>query len=107
MALYRVHRLKEHLRQHFRFAPHVSGTAMIKPRDYEVGVEVEAGSPYAVFFAMRDTDSPLWVGDVLETGGVLFIFKFVGFEDARWVVPEGAPMEIPPEAPREPGAALQ
>ncbi len=88
MATYRIHRLKDHLRQQFRFAPHVSGEAAVKPRDYEPGDTVEAGSPYAVFFTLRDTRTPLEVGDVLESEGALQIFKFVGFEAARWVVPE-------------------
>lgn len=91
MATYRIHRLKSHLRQQFRFAPHVSGEAAVKPRDYEPGDTVEAGSPYAVFFALRDTRTPLEVGDVLECEGTLQIFKFVGFEAARWVTPEAKP----------------
>lgn len=108
MATFRVHRLKDHLRQHFRFAPHVSGTAMIKPRDYEPGQEVEAATPYAAFFAMRDSEAPLAVGDVLENGGSLHIFKFVGFEEARWVVPEQAPVEgAAAGVPFDPPAALQ
>ena len=35
MQTYRIHRLKEHLRNQVRFAPHVSGTAAVKPRDYQ------------------------------------------------------------------------
>ena len=35
MPTYRIHRLKDHLRQQVRFAPHVSGTALVKPRDYQ------------------------------------------------------------------------
>ena len=88
MATFRVHRLKDHLRPHFRFAPHVSGTAIIKPRDYQPGPELEAATPYAAFFALRDSGSPLAVGDVVECEGKLYIFKFVGFEDACWVVHE-------------------
>ena len=98
MGTFRVHRLKDHLRQHFRFAPHVSGNAVIKPRDYEPGRQVEASSPYAVYFALRDSVEPLAVGDVLESNGRLFIFKFVGFEDATWAVPEPAGGAAPPEA---------
>lgn len=104
MATFRVYRLKDHLRQQFRFAPHVSGTAMIKPRDYEARQEVEAATPYAAFFAMRDSEEPLGVGDVLECGGSLYIFKFVGFEEARWVVPEARSEDA---APAEQAAALQ
>ncbi len=35
MPSFRIHRLKDHLRQNFRSAPHLSGTASVKPRDYE------------------------------------------------------------------------
>ncbi len=83
---------RDHVRQHFRFAPHVSGTASVKPRDYEPGDTVEASTPYAAFFALRDTGNPLDVGDLLEAEGCgLRIFKFVGFEEAQWVLPETAP----------------
>ena len=90
MTTYRMHRLKSHLRQPFRSAPHVSGPASMKPRDYEPGEEgIEGGSPYAVYFSLRNSGSPLEVGDLLETSeGALAIFKFVGFEEARWVIPE-------------------
>ena len=100
MPTYRIHRLKDHLRQQVRFAPHVSGTALVKPRDYQPLPEeeesprfpVEAASPYAAFFALRDTGTPLEVGDLLEADdGSLRIFKFVGFEDAQWVLPEPKP----------------
>ena len=89
MHTYRVHRLKDHLRRQFRYAPHVSGRAMAKPRDYEAGESVEATSPYRAFFDLRDSGAPLEVGDLLEAGdGSLRIFKFVGFEEAIWQLPE-------------------
>ena len=89
MPHYRIHRLKDHIRRHFRYAPHVSGCAQVKPRDYDLGNSVEASSPYRAFFALRDSGAPLDVGDVLEAeDGSLRIFKFVGFEEAQWVVPE-------------------
>lgn len=93
MPTYRIHRLKNHLRDHFRFAPHVSGAASIKPRDYEAGVTAEASSPYAAFFALKDSESALLPGDVLESAedGSLRIYKFVGFEEARWILPEVKP----------------
>ena len=53
MPAYRIHRLKDHLRQSFRFAPHVSGAASLKPRDYTPGRRVEAASPYAAYFELR------------------------------------------------------
>jgi hypothetical protein len=91
MPSFRIHRLKDHLRQNFRFAPHLSGTALVKPRDYEMAEEdvVEASSPYAAFFALRDAPRPIQVGDLLECGDrSLRIFKFVGIEEAQWVVSE-------------------
>lgn len=94
MHSYRIYKLKDHLRQPFRSAPHVSGAATIKPRDYEPGETVEASSPYAAYFALRESDRPLEVGDLLESGnGSLRICKFVGFEEAQWVVPEAVPVE--------------
>jgi len=92
MPSYRIHRLKNHLRQQFRFAPHVSGTAHVKPRDYQPGEAVEAGSPYQAFFKLRDSGAALEVGDMLESeGGSLRIFKYVGFEEAQWSLPEQKP----------------
>jgi hypothetical protein len=89
MPLFRIHRLRDHLRQPFRFAPHVSGTATIKPRDYLPGEAAQASSPYALYFELRNSGTPLEPGDVLESEtGSLRIFKFVGFEEARWIVPE-------------------
>jgi hypothetical protein len=92
MSSYRIHRLKDHLHQSFRQAPHVSGSANVKPRDYQPGDSVEAASPYAAFFALKETAAPLAPGDLLESeNGALRIFKFVGFEEAEWVLPEAKP----------------
>ena len=98
MPLYKIHRMKDHLRQSFRYAPHVSGTASVKPLHYSQADTVEAATPYAAFFAMRDTGSPLEPGDLLESeNGELRIFKFVGFEEARWVLPDPKPETPAPE----------
>jgi hypothetical protein len=103
MPTYRIHRLKDHLRQQVRFAPHVSGTALVKPRDAPQE-QVEASSPYAAFFSLRDSGKPLDVGDLLEDeNGSMRIFKFVGFEEAQWVLPEPKP----PVEIQEQSAALQ
>jgi len=102
MQTYRIHRLREHLRNQVRFAPHVSGTATVKPRDYQPAATgedlVEAETPYAAFFALRDTPAPLEVGDLLESAadGSLRIFKFVGFEEAQWALPEQKPVAAAP-----------
>jgi hypothetical protein len=96
MPSYLIHRLKDHLRQPFRYAPHVSGTASLKARDYSPGETVEAASPYAAYFDLRETSTPLELGDVLQSeSGELRIFKFVGFEEAKWVLPEAKPDMAP------------
>jgi len=109
MTTYRIHRLKDHLRQQVRFAPHVGGTATVKPRDYQptaTGEDlVEAETPYAAFFALRDTPSPLEVGDLLEApDGSLRIFKFVGFEEAQWALPEPKPVGVAAQPDEHPPA---
>ena len=89
MSLYRIHRLRESQRQHFRSAPHTIGATMIKPRDYQEGASVEAPSPYAAWSSLQGTDQALQIGDLLEReDGALCICKYVGFEEARWVVTE-------------------
>ncbi len=94
MPSFRIHRLKDHLRPNFRFAPHLSGMASVKPRDYdESDAVVEASTPYAAFFALREAPKPIQVGDLLECeDGSLRIFKFVGIEEAQWVVPDVKPV---------------
>ena len=99
MPSYRIHRLRPHLHQSFRLAPHVSGAALVKPRDYEPGDSVDAATPYAAYFALLETSAPLVPGDLLEAeGGALRIYKFVGFEEAQWVVPEAPPSAAAEEA---------
>jgi hypothetical protein len=116
MPSYRIHRLKDHLRHQVRFAPHVSGIAVVKPRDYhpldpaaaQQEAQVEAPTPYAAFFALRDTASPLEVGDLLEAAdGSLRIFKFVGFEEAQWALPEPKPVDAGPPQSGDQAAAVQ
>ena len=81
--------MKDSPRQQFRWAPHVSGVAHVKPRDYQDDGHVEAANEYEAWRALRGSDRPLAVGDVLETdAGELRICKYVGFEAAQWVVPE-------------------
>ncbi len=98
MALFRVHKMKEHVRQGFRWAPHTSGLALLKPRDYEPAGEVEAAGFYDAWMKLRGTASPLEVGDALESeGGLLRICKYVGFEEARWREPEPVQQELTAE----------
>lgn len=91
MPGYRVYHMKDSLRQQFRWAPHVSGAAAVKPKDYEPGGQVEARNEYEAWQALRESGQPLHVGDLLEAeGGQLRICKYVGFEPAQWVQPEAA-----------------
>lgn len=92
--------MKDNQRQQFRWAPHTSGVTIVKPRDYDLGAVIEAPSPYAVWLALRGSGEELQLGDILEIeSGGLSIFKYIGFEEARWYVPEpAAPAEPPPVA---------
>jgi len=89
MPAFRIHRLKPAQRQQFRCAPHTSGVSGVRPRDYEPAGSVEAAGTYAAWAALRSSEHPLEVGDLLETeNGTLFLCKYVGFEEARWILPE-------------------
>ena len=90
MANFRVYRMRPHIRQNFRWAPHVSGLASVKPRDYQPDIELEALNEYALWAELRGSDRALDVGDLVETNGALKICKFVGFECAQWVETEPA-----------------
>jgi hypothetical protein len=97
MPEYRVFRLKENLRHQFRWAPHVSGVTAVKPKDYEESLAIEADTPYAAWHSLRGTDRELAVGDVLSIEGrELCILKYIGFEEARWILPEAKPAAPPP-----------
>src|SRR5258708_39356506 len=99
MPLYLIHRLKDSHRQQFRWAPHTPGITVVKLKAYEKGDTVEGGSPYAVWLDLRETENALDVGDLLESEGAdLRILKYIGFEEARWFVPETATVA---EAPVE------
>jgi hypothetical protein len=107
MATYRIHRMKDVPRQQFRFAPHVSGAATVKAKDYQAGGEVEAENEYDAWTRLRATGQALEVGDLLELpGGELRICKYVGFETANWHVPEHRPPGETPAA-AEPDASPQ
>ena len=99
MADYRIHRLKESQRQAFRWAPHASGVALAKPKDYEEPSSAAAVSPYELWARSRETERPLAVGDILELENEdLRIVKYIGFEEARWVLPESKPALEPAPA---------
>ena len=89
MPKYRVYRMNDSPRQQFRWAPHVSGAASVKAKDYVPDDEIEAASEYDAWSRLRASERPLAVGDLLEAeGGALRICKYVGFESASWLVPE-------------------
>ena len=67
MPLYRVFRMKDSPRQQFRWAPHVSGPANAKPKDFEPAGQVEALHEYDAWRVLRESGEPLVVGDLLET----------------------------------------
>lgn len=94
MATYRIHRLREAVKTQFRWAPHTAGLTTIKPKDYEPAGEIDASGPYVAWDRLKDTEDALHPGDVLEADdGSLCIFKFVGFEQAQWFVPESKTVE--------------
>jgi len=100
MPLYQIYRLKEAPRLQFRWAPHTPGITIVKLKDYEPGPAIEAASPYALWLAVRETEQAIAVGDLIEhDGGQLRIFKYIGFEEAQWYVPEPVPRatEVPVE----------
>jgi len=88
MALFRIHRMRPHVKQTFRWAPHVTGLATVKPRDYVPDSEIEAPNEYALWAGLKSSEKPLEIGDLVECGGELKICKFVGFESARWAETE-------------------
>jgi hypothetical protein len=46
---------------------------------------------------LRNSERSVGVGDILETpSGQLRICKYVGFEEARWFVPEPHQSTVPP-----------
>jgi hypothetical protein len=94
MATYRIHRIREAMKEHFRWQAHTGGTAVVKPKDYELDGEVAAATPYSLWNSMKVQGRPLCPGDVLEmlkedgSLGELQIFKYIGFEPAKWWIAE-------------------
>jgi hypothetical protein len=102
MPAYQIYRLKEIPRQQFRWTPHTPGVAIVKLKDYEPGPVSHAASPYALWLDLRGSEQAIAVGDVIEVvddpiqqRGQLRIFKYIGFEEALWYVPEPAPNATP------------
>lgn len=111
MPTFKIHRLRDSHFQQFRWSPHTAGPSQVRPRDYSEGGVIEADGAYDAWAALRDSPEPLRVGDLLEdASGALRICKYVGFEEARWEVPEpkpepgpaGSEPALPPTAPPAP-----
>jgi hypothetical protein len=84
--------MKDSPRQNFRWAPHTSGVTLVKLKDYEEAGNVDAVNPYEAWEQLKGTDAALQVGDILENEiGEIRLFKYVGFEEAKWVVAEQGP----------------
>ena len=90
MPAYRIHRLKESAREQFRWAAHTIGVSIVRPKDYEASdTWIEGATPYAAWLSVRETAEVLRPGDILEANdGELRIYKYVGFEQAQWQVPD-------------------
>ena len=90
MPLFRIFRMKESAQQSFRWAPHTCGVTAVKPKDYQEGGVVEAPGIYQAWHQLRETAEALQLGDILEAAdnGELRVCKYVGFEEAKWVLPE-------------------
>jgi len=105
MPLYRIYRMKDSPRQQFRWAPHVSGCASVKPKDYDQRDQIEAVHEYDAWRMLRESGQALEVGDLLEIeNGRLSICKYVGFEPAQWVLPE-AKLQAEPEPAGQPASS--
>jgi len=93
--------MKDSPRQQFRWAPHLSGCATLKPKEYEARGQIDARHEYEAWQLMRDSGEPIAVGDLLEADdGQLRICKYVGFEPAQWIAPEAKPHSAPEGAPQ-------
>ncbi len=85
------------MKEQFRWQAHTSGTATVKPKDYEVDSEFNAPTPYALWSGLKAEGKDLCPGDLLETvkedgtQGDLQIFKYIGFEPAKWWIAEPKP----------------
>ena len=94
MPRYLIHRIKEAPGEHFRWAAHTGGLAIVKMKDYEQIGELDAPTPYGAWKMLADENRPLHPGDILEvvsedgSPGDLKIVKYIGFEPAKWYVPE-------------------
>jgi hypothetical protein len=112
MPCFRIHRIKDAPGESFRWAPHTGGLAVVKPRDYHPDGEIEAPTPYGAWKRLAAEGRPLRPGDLLETmhgdtgPGDLQIAKYIGFESAKWHVPEPKPDSNSPTGESNPAEPL-
>jgi hypothetical protein len=106
MPTYRIYRMKDGPREHFRWAAHTGGLALVKIKDYDEGSSlIEAATPYAAWKTLASESLPLRPGDLLESvtsaapSADLRIAKYIGFEPAQWYVPEPKTDLIPATVP--------
>ena len=100
MPTYRIFRMKEQARLSFRAAPHTSGESAVKLKDYVEADLIEAVNTYEAWELLRATELPLQVGDILETElGAIKICKYIGFDDAKWIIPDAKPPAEPLPVP--------
>lgn len=97
--------MKEAPSEHFRWAPHTGGLAVLKTKDYDVADAIHAANPYEAWKIMAEEGRPLRPGDLLEVcdgerdpqpvPAAMWIAKYVGFERAQWFVPEPPTGTVP------------
>ena len=59
-------------------------------KDYDESGTIDAATPYAAWFQLKESKSDtLQVGDLLvDEVNQIRIVKYVGFEPAEWIVPD-------------------
>ena len=70
MPLFRIFRMKDSPRQQFRWAPHVSGTANAKPKDFEERGQLEALHEYDAWRILREQGVCRHSSGVAARGGL-------------------------------------
>src|SRR5690349_15640680 len=89
MPTYRIFRMKEQARLSVRAAPHTIGETDVTSTDYVEAESIESDNAYEAWELLRATEQPLQVGDILESElGSIKICKYIGFDDAKWILPE-------------------
>ena len=80
MASFRIYRMRPHVKQSFRWAPHVTGLATVKPRDYLPDGEFEAHNEYALWAELQESRIRSWTSAILSEN---YRRRLAGFEDLQ------------------------